>query len=95
MYLSEGLSVILGFIGIKLVLEALHTNEVPFINGGRGVTWAPEIPIWLSMTVIVGTLAVATAASLVSTGRRTRANARLSLAAREPRDPAATDGDRP
>ena len=94
-YLSEGLSVILGFIGIKLVLEALHTNEVPFINGGRGVTWAPEIPIWLSMTVIVGTLAVATAASLVSTGRRTRANARLSLAAREPRDPAATDGDRP
>jgi tellurite resistance protein TerC len=94
-FLSEGLSVILGFIGIKLVLEALHTNEVPFINGGRGVTWAPEIPIWLSMTVILGTLAVATAASLISTGRRTRAIARLTLAAREPRDPAATDGDRP
>ena len=34
-YLSEGLAVILAFIGVKLVLEALHTNEVPFINGGR------------------------------------------------------------
>jgi len=93
-FLSEGLAVILGFIGIKLVLEALHTNEVPFINGGRGVTWAPEIPIWLSMTVILGTLAVATAASLISTGRRTRAIARRTLAARDPSDPAAADGGR-
>ncbi|MHB1491210.1 inner membrane protein alx [mine drainage metagenome] len=92
-FLSEGLAVILGFIGIKLVLEALHTNEVPFINGGRGVTWAPEIPIWLSMTVILGTLAAATAASLISTGRRTRAMARRTLAVRDPSDPAATGGD--
>jgi len=71
-FLSEGLAVILGFIGIKLVLEALHTNEVPFINGGEAVPWAPEIPIWLSMTVILGTLTVATVASLISTGRRSR-----------------------
>jgi tellurite resistance protein TerC len=69
-YLSEGLSVILGFIGVKLVLEALHTNEVPLINGGEGVTWAPEIPIWASLTVILGTLAVATVASLVSNERK-------------------------
>ncbi|MGN8246200.1 TerC family protein [Cellulomonas soli] len=66
-YLSQGLSVILGFIGVKLLLEALHTNEVPFINGGEHVEWAPEIPIWLSMTVILGTLAVATVASLYAT----------------------------
>jgi len=66
-YLSEGLSVILGFIGIKLILEALHTNELPFINGGEHVAWAPEIPIWLSLTVILGTLTVATVASLVKT----------------------------
>ncbi len=66
-YLSQGLSVILGFIGTKLVLEALHTNELPFINGGEHVAWAPEIPIWLSLTVILGTLAVATAASLRAT----------------------------
>lgn len=68
-YLSEGLSFILGFIGVKLVLEALHTNELPFINGGEHVSWAPEIPIWLSLTVILGTLTVATVASLVATRR--------------------------
>ncbi len=66
-YLSQGLSVILGFIGTKLVLEALHTNELPFINGGEHVEWAPEIPIWLSLSVILGTLAVATVASLMAT----------------------------
>jgi tellurite resistance protein TerC len=69
-YLSQGLSVILGFIGIKLVLEALHSNELPFVNGGEHVAWAPQIPIWLSLTVILGTLAVATAASLHATRRQ-------------------------
>jgi tellurite resistance protein TerC len=66
-YLSQGLAVILGFIGVKLVLHALHVNELPFINGGEPVEWAPEIPIWLSLTVILGTLAVATIASLLKT----------------------------
>ncbi|WP_029287423.1 TerC family protein [Cellulomonas sp. HZM] len=70
-YLSQGLSVILGFIGVKLVLHALHVNELPFVNGGHPVEWAPEIPIWMSLTVILGTLTVATVASLVATrGRR-------------------------
>ena len=69
-YLSQGLAVILAFIGVKLVLEALHTNELPFINGGEHVEWAPEIPIWLSLTVILGTLTVATVASLLATRRR-------------------------
>ena len=72
-YLSEGLSVILAFIGVKLVLEALHTNELPFINGGQTVAWAPEIPIWLSLIVILGTLTVATVASLISTRRAVQA----------------------
>jgi len=72
-YLSEGLSVILAFIGVKLVLEALHTNELPFINGGQPVAWAPEIPIWLSLIVILGTLTVATVASLISTRRAVQA----------------------
>jgi len=72
-YLSQGLSIILGFIGLKLVLHALHVNELPFINGGEHVEWAPEIPIWLSLTVILGTLAVATVASLIKTRRDERA----------------------
>jgi len=66
-YLSQGLAVILGFIGVKLVLHALHVNELPFINGGEPVEWAPEIPTWLSLAFILGTLAVATIASLLKT----------------------------
>ena len=69
-YLSIGLSVLLGFIGVKLVLHALHENNLPFINGGAGVHGAPDIPIWLSMVVIVGILAVTTVASLISSSRR-------------------------
>ena len=40
---------------------------MPFINGGEPVSWAPEIPIWVSLTVILGTLTVATVASLLKT----------------------------
>jgi len=53
-YLSIGLSVVLGFIGLKLISEALHHD---------GVAWAPEIPILVSLAIIVGTLAVTTVAS--------------------------------
>ena len=44
----------------------MHENELPFINGGEHVEWAPDIPIWLSLVVIVGTLAVTAVASLVA-----------------------------
>jgi tellurite resistance protein TerC len=74
-YLSVGLSAVLAFIGVKLVLEALHSNNVPFINGGEPVSWAPHIPIWLSLLVIVSTLVVTTVASLVSTRREQRSPA--------------------
>jgi tellurite resistance protein TerC len=67
-YLSLGLSVVLGFIGVKLVLEALHENELPFINGGEHVG-VPEIPIWLSLLVILGVLAITTVASLLKVRR--------------------------
>jgi tellurite resistance protein TerC len=63
-YLSYGLAVLLGFIGVKLVLHAMHENELPFINGGEPISWAPDIPIWLSLVIIVGTLAVTAAISL-------------------------------
>jgi tellurite resistance protein TerC len=63
-YLAYGLAVILGFIGAKLVIHALHTNELPFINGGEHVTVIPEIPTWLSLVVILVTLLVTTVASL-------------------------------
>ena len=71
-HLSYGLAVLLGFSGVKLVLHALHTNELPFVNGGRPVSWAPDIPVWVSLLVIVATLAVTTASSLVVSRRRDR-----------------------
>jgi tellurite resistance protein TerC len=67
--LHYGLAVILGFIGVKLLVHALHTNELPFIDGGHHVTAIPEIPTWLSLAVIVGALAVTTVASLLSNRR--------------------------
>jgi tellurite resistance protein TerC len=59
-HLSYGLAVILGFIGVKLVLHALHDYDV---------SWAPDIGIVPSLGVIIGTLAVVTATSLRSTRR--------------------------
>jgi tellurite resistance protein TerC len=70
-FLSIGLAVVLGFIGVKLILDALHQNEVGFINGGQPVSWAPEIPIRVSLVVIIGTLAVTSVASLAVSRRRT------------------------
>ncbi len=71
-YLNYGLAAVLAFIGVKLFLEALHTNTLPFLSGGHGLHWAPEIPIWLSLLIIVGTLGIATAASLLKSARDRR-----------------------
>ncbi|HEX2774580.1 MAG TPA: TerC family protein [Micromonosporaceae bacterium] len=71
-YLNIGLAVVLGFIGVKLVLEALADNNLPFINGGEHISWAPHIPIWLSLSVILGSLGIATAASLIRSARDRR-----------------------
>ena len=79
-YLAYGLAVILGFIGFKLVVHALHTNELPFINGGEHVTAIPEIPTWLSLGVILVTLVVTTVASLART-RHVEAKADAAAAA--------------
>ncbi len=70
-FLSQGLAVLLAFIGVKLVLHALHENEVPFINGGNGLH-VPEISTVLSMGVIVGTLSFTAIVSLVVSSRRDR-----------------------
>nr|WP_269329391.1 TerC/Alx family metal homeostasis membrane protein [Kineosporia babensis] len=63
-YLSLGLSFILAFIGLKLIFHALHEYH--------WAGWAPfdgDIPIWLSLSVIVGTLAITTVASLAASSR--------------------------
>jgi tellurite resistance protein TerC len=71
-YLGYGLAAILGFIGVKLVIHALHTNELPFINGGHHVTAVPEIPTGVSLGFIVVVLAITTAASLAASRRARR-----------------------
>ena len=54
-YLNYGLAIILGFIGVKLILEAIHATTS--LN-------VPLIPVWLSLVVIVGVLTVTTIVSL-------------------------------
>jgi tellurite resistance protein TerC len=76
-YLHYGVAFILGFIGVKLILHAMHENELPFINGGHPIEWAPDINNWVSLGVIFASMAVATVASLISSSRERRASTEL------------------
>jgi TerC family integral membrane protein len=82
-YLSKGLAVILAFIGLKLIFEAMHHH---------GVAWAPEIPILASLAVIVGTLAITTVASLAKSRKddaaAAAANTTTSTTTEDGNDPA-------
>ncbi len=62
-YLAYGLGAILAFIGVKLLLHALHENNLPFINGGEDVS-VPEVGTLTSLVVIVGILVVTVLLSL-------------------------------
>lgn len=68
-YLQYGLALILAFIGAKLILHAMHTNSLPFLNGGAPIEWGPEIGTATSLIVILGVLAVTVVASLVKSRR--------------------------
>ncbi len=70
-YLSYGLAAVLAFIGVKLVLQALHANNIPFVNRGKPVP-AAELSTSVSLIVIVAILVVTTTASLLSARGRTR-----------------------
>ena len=63
-YLSYGLGVILGFIGIKLLLHALHENNLPFVNGGENVS-VPEVGTVASLGFIVAVLVITVLCSMV------------------------------
>ncbi|MGW6206538.1 TerC family protein [Streptomyces sp. NPDC055089] len=64
-HLSYGLSVILGFIGVKLVLHALHESGVH----------VPEISIPVSLGVICGVLVITTITSLIANKKQATADA--------------------
>ncbi|MGV0432532.1 TerC family protein [Corynebacterium sp. 20_84] len=77
-YLPYGLAVVLGFIGVKLLLHALHANNLSFINGGEGMN-VPEVGTVLSLAVIVGVLAVTAVASIM----KDRADVKAGRSSRE------------
>ncbi|UFU04427.1 TerC family protein [Ruania suaedae] len=68
-YLNYGLAAILAFIGAKLVIHALHENDVWFINSGEEWHVIPEVGTYVSLIVIVGILTITTVTSLLA-GRR-------------------------
>jgi len=71
-YLRYGVAAVLAFLGVKLAFHALRSNDLPFVNGGENVGWAPEIGTVTSLLVIVAAMAVATIASVVPLRRRSR-----------------------
>jgi len=78
------------------VLEALHENSLPFLNDGQPVP-VPTVGIAASLTVIVGVLAITTAASLLKSRRDVRrdtaaAERHAAAAAEHAEAPALTPG---
>ena len=92
-YLSIGLAVLLAFIGVKLILHALHENNLPFINGGQPLHGVPDIPISVSLGAIVAILGVTTVASLMKSSRDRRVEA--AATAVQPLPPPSQDDDNP
>ena len=72
-YLTYGIAVILAFIGVKLVLHALHDNTLPFINNGKYIEGVPEISTELSLVVIVAAIGISALASVWKLKRDARA----------------------
>ena len=68
-YLHYGLAAILGFIGLKLINHALHTNEVPFINGGRPWDVVAEPSTGVSLGLIVVVILITIIASVLASRR--------------------------
>ena len=88
-YLSIGLAVLLAFIGVKLILHALHENNLPFVNGGRPLEGVPDIPIAVSLGAIMAILGLTTVLSLWKSRRDTAGGDAVGGSAIEPAsDPA-------
>jgi tellurite resistance protein TerC len=67
-FLPVGLAVVLAFIGLKLVAEALRADGVTHL----GPVPVPGITAWLSLVIIIAVLAVTAVASVTATRRRSR-----------------------
>lgn len=67
-YLPYGLGAILGFIGVKLVLHAMHENTVSWINNGQHFD-VLEVKTEWSLVIIVAILVISVVASIIKTKR--------------------------
>ena len=83
-YLNYGLAVILGFIGVKLLVEALHGSHIDAI----GHVPLPDIGTVFSLEFIIGTLLLTTAASLAKNVLEKRSRAKREPAEVDERSPA-------
>lgn len=93
-YLKYGIAAILAFIGVKLILHALHENELPFINGGHHVP-VPDITTGMSLCFILVAMAVATIASVVKMRREAKSHGEhLHLGAHEHPGSAQTNAEK-
>ena len=91
-YLGLGLAVLLAFIGVKLILHAMHENNLPFINGGEPLhVW--DVPIWFSLGAIIFILGVTAVASLMKTSKDKRAEVSVGAGAAAGEQPV-SDKDR-
>lgn len=76
-YLKYGIAFILAFIGFKLITHAMHANELPFINGGQHIEWAPDIDSITSLVVIVVAIAVSAAVSVIAASQENSKKAKI------------------
>jgi len=90
-YLPAGLAVVLGFIGIKLIAQALRASGVTRL----GPVPVPGVSAWLSLVIIVVVLAVTAAASLAATRRRAGRNRPADAVAADRRAAPGGPGGRP
>ncbi|WP_081687405.1 TerC/Alx family metal homeostasis membrane protein [Glycomyces tenuis] len=75
-FLSLGLAAILGWIGIKLIINGLAANQLPFLNGGEPLH-LPHVPIWLSLGFIAAVLTAVVVANWIILRREGRTWAEL------------------
>src|SRR3954464_15113398 len=78
-FLSSRLAAVLALIGVKLVLHAMHENNVPFLNHGRSIH-VFQISTGVPLAIIVGVLLVTGVVCLV--GAKARAQMYTAAARR-------------
>ncbi|MGP9536525.1 TerC family protein [Brachybacterium sp. AOP43-C2-M15] len=71
-YLQYGIAAVLAFIGVKLLIHAIHEAPLDFVPGFEVLQRIPEVPIWLSLAVIVVAMGVSVLASVAVAARKNR-----------------------